>query len=71
MTEDEEIERFEEKLEVALREQQELFLIIFQNFITQLSEHIRGCESKGKSFKTHWFRWCIGRLQQTFFEVGV
>ncbi|CAG2117113.1 unnamed protein product, partial [Medioppia subpectinata] len=26
------------------------------------------CESQGKSFKSHWFRWTIGRLQQVFFE---
>lgn len=63
------IERMEERLESAQSDQKNLFLIIFQRFIMLLSEHIQRCESQGKSFKNHWFRWTIGRLQQVFFEV--
>lgn len=64
------VERIEERLDHALSEQKNLFLIIFQHFIMVLSEHIRNCEEQGKSFKTHWFKWMIGRLQQMFFEVN-
>jgi nuclear cap-binding protein subunit 1 len=59
----------EERLESAQSDQKNLFLIIFQRFIMLLSEHIQRYESQGKSFKNHWFRWTIGRLQQVFFEV--
>ena len=62
------IEKLEEKYENAQSEQKNLFLTIFQRFIMLLSEHIQTCESKGRSFKNHWFRWCIGRLQQIFYE---
>lgn len=64
------IEKLEEKLETAYSDQKNLFLIVFQHFIMLLSEHIQSCESQNKSFKNHWFRWCIGRLQQIFFEVN-
>lgn len=70
MVDEEEIERLEEKVEAAFTEQKKLFILIFRNFIAQLSEHIQSCEAKGKSFKNQWFRWCIGRLQQVFFEVS-
>lgn len=63
------IEKLEEKLDNLQSEQKNLFLTIFQRFIMLLSEHIQSCEIKGKSFKNHWFRWCIGRLQQIFYEV--
>ena len=66
---EESIEKMEEKLETAYSDQKNLFLIVFQHFIMLLSEHIQNCESQNKSFKNHWFRWCIGRLQQVFFEV--
>lgn len=62
------IEKLEERYENAQSEQKNLFLTIFQRFIMLLSEHIQTCESKGRSFKNHWFRWCIGRLQQIFYE---
>lgn len=62
------IEKLEEKYENAQSEQKNLFLTIFQRFIMLLSEHIQSHESKGRSFKNHWFRWCIGRLQQIFYE---
>jgi nuclear cap-binding protein subunit 1 len=65
------IEKLEEKLENVQSDQKNLFLIIFQRFIMLLSEHIQSCEIKGKSFKNHWFRWCIGRLQQIFYEVRI
>lgn len=65
---EEAIESLEEKVETALSDQKNLFLIVFQHFIMILSEHIQTCEAKGRSFKNHWFRWCIGRLQQVFFE---
>ena len=65
---DERIEKLEERYENAQSEQKNLFLIIFQRFIMLLSEHIQTCESQSRSFKNHWFRWCIGRLQQIFYE---
>ena len=65
------VEKTEEQLEAAESDLKNLFLIIFQRFIMLLSEHIQKCESQGKPFKTHWFRWTIGRLQQVFFEVSL
>ena len=65
---DERIEKLEERYENAQSEQKNLFLTIFQRFIMLLSEHIQSCESQSRSFKNHWFRWCIGRLQQIFYE---
>lgn len=65
---DERIEKLEERYENAQSEQKNLFLTIFQRFIMLLSEHIQSCEAQSRSFKNHWFRWCIGRLQQIFYE---
>lgn len=62
------IEKLEERFENAQSEQKNLFVTIFQRFIMLLSEHIQTCEMQGRSFKNHWFRWCIGRLQQIFYE---
>nr|XP_027217163.1 nuclear cap-binding protein subunit 1-like isoform X1 [Penaeus vannamei] len=63
---EEEIERMEEKLEAAQADQKNLFLIIFQRFIMILSEHLVRCDTDGRDFNTHWYRWTIGRLHQIF-----
>lgn len=64
------VERMEEKLEAAQADQKNLFLIIFQRFIMILSEHLVRCDTDGKDFNTHWYRWTIGRLQQVFLAVS-
>ncbi|CAL4099178.1 unnamed protein product [Meganyctiphanes norvegica] len=63
---EEEIERMEEKLEAVQADQKNLFLIIFQRFIMILSEHLVRCDTDGRDFNTHWYRWTIGRLQEIF-----
>ncbi|KAH0999365.1 nuclear cap-binding protein subunit 1 [Dendroctonus ponderosae] len=60
------VERMEEKLEAAQADQKNLFLIIFQRFIMILSEHLVRCDTDGKDYNTHWYKWTIGRLQQVF-----
>lgn len=60
------VERVEEKLEAAQTAQKNLFLIIFQRFIMILSEHLVRCDTDGKDYNTHWYKWTIGRLQQVF-----
>lgn len=60
------VERMEERLEAAQADQKNLFLIIFQRFIMILSEHLVRCDTDGKDFNTHWYKWTIGRLQQVF-----
>lgn len=60
------VERMEEKLEAAQADQKNLFLIIFQRFIMILSEHLVKCDTDGKDYNTHWYKWTIGRLQQVF-----
>ncbi|XP_056648176.1 nuclear cap-binding protein subunit 1 [Diorhabda carinulata] len=60
------VERMEEKLELAHTHQKNLFLIIFQRFIMILSEHLVRCDTDGKDYSTHWYKWTIGRLQQVF-----
>merc|ERR1712107_618647 len=39
---------------------------IFQRFIMILSEHFLRCDTDGIDFKTPWYRWTVGRLQQVF-----
>lgn len=63
------VERMEEKFEAAQADQKNLFLIIFQRFIMILSEHLVRCDTDGKDFNTHWYKWTIGRLQQVFLAV--
>ena len=63
---EEEIERMEEKLEAAQADQKNLFLIIFQRFIMILSEHLVRCDTDGRDFNNHWYRWTMGRLHQVF-----
>ncbi|EEB13531.1 Nuclear cap-binding protein subunit, putative [Pediculus humanus corporis] len=60
------VDRMEEKLEAAQADQKNLFLIIFQVNYLNLSEHLVRCDTDGKDFDTHWYRWTIGRLQQVF-----
>ncbi|CAG9772575.1 unnamed protein product [Ceutorhynchus assimilis] len=60
------VERMEEKLEAAQADQKNLFLIIFQRFIMILSEHLVRCDTDGRDYNTHWYKWTIGRLQQVF-----
>lgn len=64
------IEKLEEKLDSALNEQKNLFLIIFQRFIMILTEHIQSCEAQGKSFRNYWHFWALSRLQEIFFRVN-
>ena len=63
---EEQVEKLEEKLEAAQADQKNLFLIIFQRFIMILSEHFLRCDTDGIDFKTPWYRWTVGRLQQVF-----
>merc|ERR1712150_319993 len=63
---EEHVERLEEKLEAAQADQKNLFLIIFQRFIMILSEHLVHCDTDGMDFKTPWYMWTVGRLQQVF-----
>lgn len=64
------VERMEEKLEAAQADQKNLFLIIFQRFIMILSEHLVRCDTDGRDYATHWYKWTIGRLQQVFLAVS-
>lgn len=34
-----------------------------------LSEHLVRCDTDGIDFKTHWYQWTVGRLQQIFMMV--
>jgi len=63
---EEHVEKLEEKLEAAQADQKNLFLIIFQRFIMILSEHLVRCDTDGLDFKTPWYMWTVGRLQQIF-----
>ncbi|CAB4063026.1 NCBP1 [Lepeophtheirus salmonis] len=63
---EEQVEKLEEKLESAQADQKNLFLIIFQRFIMIFSEHIARCDADDVDFKTSWYTWTIGRLQQVF-----
>lgn len=67
---DAKVEQIEEKLDGLQRDMSELLVIIFRRLIALLTEHIQSHNAQGKSFKNYWFRWTIGRLQQTFFEVS-
>ncbi|CAG0898321.1 unnamed protein product [Darwinula stevensoni] len=60
------LEKLEEKLESALADQKNLFLIVFQRFIMILSEHIVHCDTDGKDFHTWWYFWTLGHLKQVF-----
>lgn len=64
------VEKMEEKLEQAQANQKNLFLIIFQRFIMILSEHLVRCDTDGRDYNTHWYKWTIGRLQQVFLAVS-
>merc|ERR1712060_217191 len=63
---EEHVEKLEEKLEAAQADQKNLFLIIFQRFIMILSEHLVRCDTDGMDFKSPWYMWTVGRLQQVF-----
>ena len=68
---EEHVEKLEEKLEAAQADQKNLFLIIFQRFIMILSEHLVRCDTDGIDFKTPWYMWTVGRLQQIFMMVSI
>ena len=35
-----------------------------------LSEHLVHCDTDGMDFKTAWYMWTVGRLQQVFMMVS-
>ena len=35
-----------------------------------LSEHLVRSDTDGKDFRTHWWKWTFGRLQQIFMQVS-
>ena len=35
-----------------------------------LSEHLVRCDTDGIDYKTPWYLWTVGRLQQIFMMVG-
>ena len=43
---------------------------LLQRFIMLLSEHLVRCDTDGRDFNTHWYRWTVGRLQQIFMLVS-
>lgn len=45
-------------------------LFVFQRFIMILSEHLVRCDTDGIDFKTPWYNWTVGRLQQIFLMVS-
>merc|ERR1712083_508686 len=63
---EEAVEKLEERLEAAQADQKNLFLIIFQRFIMILTDHLARCDTDGIDFKTPWYKWTNGRLQQIF-----
>uniref|UniRef100_A0A8C5RIB5 MIF4G domain-containing protein n=1 Tax=Laticauda laticaudata TaxID=8630 RepID=A0A8C5RIB5_LATLA len=65
---EEQIERLQEKVELAQSEQKNLFLVIFQRFIMILTEHLAQSEAGGIDVITPWYKNCIGRLQQIFLQ---
>ena len=67
---EEHVEKLEERLEAAQADQKNLFLIIFQRFIMILSEHLVRCDTDGMDFKSPWYMWTVGRLQQIFMMVS-
>ena len=38
---------------------------------SNISEHLVRCDTDGIDFKTPWYRWTVGRLQQIFLMVSV
>ena len=40
-----------------------------QRFIMILSEHLVRCDTDGIDYKTPWYQWTVGRLQQIFMMV--
>ena len=46
-------------------------IFTFQRFIMILSEHLVRCDTDGVDFRTPWYNWTIGRLQQIFLMVRV
>ena len=47
-----------------------MIFTLFQRFIMILSEHLVRCDTDGIDFKTPWYRWTVGRLQQIFLMVS-
>jgi hypothetical protein len=41
-----------------------------QRFIMILSEHLVRCDTDGIDYKTPWYQWTVGRLQQIFMMVS-
>ncbi|CAG0888086.1 unnamed protein product [Cyprideis torosa] len=62
------VEKWEDQFERAQESQKNLFLIIFQRFIMILTEHIVRCDTDGVDFKTWWYHWTLGYLEQIFIE---
>ena len=65
------VEKEEENLEMVKNDVKTILQITLQKINGVLMQHIRDSEAEGKSFKNHWFRWMIFRLQQILFQVSL
>jgi len=67
---EESVEKMEEQLETLNVDVKATIQMTMSRLISVIMTHIRECEAEGRSFKNHWFRWSIFRLQQILFEVS-
>ena len=65
---EDQIERMERSVEFIYNEVKDQLILILKCMVSKLKSHIQKCESSGKSFKNHWFRWALFRLQQLLFQ---
>jgi nuclear cap-binding protein subunit 1 len=67
---EESVEKIEEQLEASQLEVKSIIQLILSRLLGVMSQHIRQSEAEGKSFKDHWFRWTVFRLQEILFQVS-
>lgn len=67
---EESVEKLEEQLETCHADVKSIIQLILNRLNGMIMQHIRDSEAEGRSFKNHWFRWMIFRLQNILFEVS-
>ena len=63
------VEELEEKVEGCVRMQKDMFLVICQQMISVLTEHLSTCDQEGVDYETTWFLATLDNFRQLLIQV--
>lgn len=64
------VEDMEDKVEECARTQKNMFLVICQQMIDVLTEHLSSCDQEGLDYETTWFLCTLDNFRQLLVQVS-